>query len=95
MRELQNVIERAVITSIGGRLAVRRFLPQIAAPSPALPAAIRTVRDLEQIERDSILAALEASAWQIAGDSGAALRLGTKPSTLRSRMKALNISRPA
>jgi PAS domain S-box-containing protein len=95
VRELQNVIERAVITSIGGRLAVRRFLPQLASPSPALPAAIRTVRDLEQIERDSILAALEASAWQIAGDSGAAQRLGTKPSTLRSRMKALNISRPA
>jgi len=95
VRELQNVMERAVITSIGGRLAVRRFLPQLTPPSPALPAAIRTVRDLEQIERDSILAALQASAWQIAGDSGAAQRLGTKPSTLRSRMKALNISRPA
>ena len=33
--------------------------------------------------------------WQIAGDTGAAQRLGTKPSTLRSRMKALGISRPA
>ena len=53
------------------------------------------MHDLEQLERESILAALEASSWQIAGDGGAAERLGTKPSTLRSRMKALAINRPA
>jgi len=94
VRELQNVVERAVITSIGGRLAVRRFLPQLAPPPPARPTVVRTVRDLEQLERESILAALEASTWQIAGDGGAADRLGTKPSTLRSRMKALGIIRP-
>jgi transcriptional regulator with GAF, ATPase, and Fis domain len=87
------VIERAVITSVGGRLAVRRFLPQLATAS-ASPAMVRTVRDLERLERESIVAALEASAWQVAGDTGAAQRLGTKPSTLRSRMKALGISRP-
>jgi PAS domain S-box-containing protein len=93
VRELQNVVERAVITSIGGRLAVRRFLPQLT-PAPAPPTSIRTVRDLEQLERESIVAALEASAWQVAGDGGAAQRLGTRPSTLRSRMKALGVSRP-
>ena len=94
VRELQNVIERAVITSIAGRLAVRRFLPQLstAVVPPSNP--IRTAHELEQLERDSILAALEAAAWKIAGDGGAAERLGTKPSTLRSRMSALKISRP-
>jgi PAS domain S-box-containing protein len=94
VRELQNVIERAVITSIAGRLAVRRFLPRLstAVVPPSNP--IRTAHELEQLERDSILAALEAAAWKIAGDGGAAERLGTKPSTLRSRMSALKISRP-
>ena len=54
---------------------------------------IRTIRDLEQIERDSIVAALEAAGGRVAGADGAAERLGTKPSTLRSRMKALGIGR--
>jgi transcriptional regulator with GAF, ATPase, and Fis domain len=94
VRELQNVVERAVITSIAGRLAVRRFLPQLSAAVVPSSNPIRTVSELEQLERDSILAALEAASWKIAGDGGAAERLGTKPSTLRSRMNALNISRP-
>jgi PAS domain S-box-containing protein len=94
VRELQNVIERAVITSIAGRLAVRRFLPQTAAPG-APASSVRTMQDLERIERESIVAALDAADWQVAGPSGAAARLGTKPSTLRSRMKALGIGRPA
>jgi PAS domain S-box-containing protein len=93
VRELQNVIERAVITSIAGRLAVRRFLPQ-PAPPEAAASPVRTMQDLERVERESIVAALDAAAWQVAGATGAAARLGTKPSTLRSRMKALGISRP-
>jgi PAS domain S-box-containing protein len=92
VRELQNVVERAVITSVAGRLAVRRFLPS-SAPAVAVATPVRTVQDLERLERDSILAALEAADWQVAGESGAAERLGTKPSTLRSRMKALGITR--
>jgi PAS domain S-box-containing protein len=92
VRELQNVIERAVITSADGRLELARFL----GPGPAAvrtQPAIRTIRDLEQIERESIVAALEAAGWRVAGADGAAERLGTKPSTLRSRMKALGIGR--
>ncbi len=98
VRELQNVIERAVITSADGRLDLARFLE--TGPAAARPAttdrarpAIRTVLDLEQIERESIVAALEAAGWRVAGSNGAAERLGTKPSTLRSRMKALGIGR--
>jgi PAS domain S-box-containing protein len=98
VRELQNVIERAVITSADGRLDLARFLQ--ASPVPAPPAgtdrtraAIRTMRELEEIERESIVAALEAAGERVAGADGAAERLGTKPSTLRSRMKALGIGR--
>jgi len=98
IRELQNVIERAVITSPDGRLDLARFLQ--AGSSLAVPTAtartrgaIRTNRDLEEIERESIVAALAAAGGRVAGTDGAAERLGTKPSTLRSRMKALGIGR--
>jgi transcriptional regulator with GAF, ATPase, and Fis domain len=98
IRELQNVIERAVITSGDSRLDLARFLQ--AGPAPAPPGAtdraphpIRTVRELEEIERESIVAALETAGGRVAGAGGAADRLGTKPSTLRSRMRALGIGR--
>jgi transcriptional regulator with GAF, ATPase, and Fis domain len=96
VRELQNVVERAVITSPDGALDLARVLdPTGAAVSDGVaPAGIRTVDELTQIERASIVAALVATKWRVAGDGGAADRLGTKPSTLRSRMKALGISRP-
>jgi PAS domain S-box-containing protein len=93
VRELQNVIERAVITATDGRLDLARVLePSLTTDTPA--PAVRTVEELARLERESILAALDASGWRIAGEGGAAERLGTRPSTLRSRMKALGISRP-
>jgi PAS domain S-box-containing protein len=98
VRELQNVVERAVITSPDGRLDLARFLDPVPMRAPRAnggPApCVRTVDELTQIERDSILAALAETSWRIAGAGGAAERLGTKPSTLRSRMKALRIERP-
>jgi PAS domain S-box-containing protein len=97
VRELQNVIERAVITSVDGRLDLGRFLQPgsmgATATTDRPPGTIRTIRDLEQIERESIVAALEAAGGRVAGAAGAAERLGAKPSTLRSRMKALGIGR--
>jgi transcriptional regulator with GAF, ATPase, and Fis domain len=94
VRELQNVIERAVITSPDGRLDLGRVLqPAPVASSPATAQPIRTVHDLEALERDSIMAALAAADGRVAGPNGAADRLDTKPSTLRSRMKALGIDR--
>ena len=98
VRELQNVIERAVITSADGRLDLTRFLQAGPVSAPAATdrsrGAIRTVRELEELERESIIAALESAGGQVAGTHGAAARLGTKPSTLRSRMKAFGINRP-
>jgi PAS domain S-box-containing protein len=101
VRELQNVIERAVIMAVDGRLDLLQFLhPPATGAAPAPPAAtggtsgIRTIQELERLERESILHALEAAGWRVSGEDGAAERLGSKPSTLRSRMKALGIRRP-
>ena len=92
------MIERAVITSADGRLDLARFLEAEPAAARAVAThrtqcAIRTVHDLEEIERESIVAALEAAGGHVAGADGAAERLGTLASTLRSRMKALGIGR--
>ncbi len=73
-----------------------------AAPEPGVSASvttastagIRTVKDLEALERENILRALETAAWRVSGENGAAALLGTKASTLASRMKALGIQRP-
>jgi PAS domain S-box-containing protein len=100
VRELNNVIERAVITSREGRLNLDRALPdgaKEALSEMALAAAgakkVRTAKELEALERDNLLAALEASGWRVAGENGAAQLLGMKPTTLSSRMKALGIER--
>jgi PAS domain S-box-containing protein len=97
VRELQNVIERAVITAQDGVLNLDRALPpgpapEAEAPPPAAPALLTAV-DLVRLERDNLVRALEATGWQVAGENGAARRLGMAPSTFTSRMKALGIRR--
>ena len=102
IRELQNVIERAVILSSGPVLNVRsddlRPAQQIQAIAPpsngrVLPAApARDIRAaLQESERQQIMAALEQANWVVAGPEGAAARLGMKRSTLQSRMQKLGI----
>jgi transcriptional regulator with AAA-type ATPase domain len=100
VRELQNVIERGVITSRDGRLNLERALPESTrevlseAVSPErAPKRVRTAKELEALERDNLLAALEAAGWRVAGENGAAQLLDIKPTTLSSRMKALGIER--
>jgi PAS domain S-box-containing protein len=99
VRELQNVIERAVITARDGRLNLDRALPpagppEVAPSSARQDAALLTADDLERIERDNLLLALERTGWQVAGEAGAARLLGVAPSTLASRMKALSVRKP-
>jgi PAS domain S-box-containing protein len=102
VRELENVIERAVITSQAGGLNLDRALPETATGATAetpmssveAPNNIRTVKEMQEIERRNLVLALESSEWRVAGENGAARRLGMKPSTLASRMKALGIERP-
>ncbi len=103
VRELQHVIERAVILSPAPPLQLERAL-QVGAPAavPMAPPAgatsdppqpILKESDLRALEHASIVAALDRSAGRIAGPGGAAELLGTRPSTLRDRMKALGIKR--
>ena len=93
IRELQNVIERALITSSDGRLNLDRALPETVGMSGAVTDAVKTIAEFEQLERANLVAALEQTNWQISGDGGAARLLDINASTLNSRLKALNIQR--
>lgn len=88
IRELQNVIERAVIATRGGVLE----LPSLDAQpnQPSSPA-----KTLAQVEREHILATLSDTDWVIGGWKGAAARLGLSRTTLIARMQRLGISRNA
>jgi formate hydrogenlyase transcriptional activator len=94
IRELQNVIERAVIVTQGSVLKVALGeLPSAAKPPAPAPGedgnSMRKV--LEETEREQIVRALEQANWVISGASGAAARLGMKRSTLQARMQKLGI----
>jgi transcriptional regulator with GAF, ATPase, and Fis domain len=96
VRELESVIQRALITTTGSQLRLDEPLDKRReAESPGDVSASRPPADLRSAEREHIRAALEQTGWKIAGDNGAAKRLGIPPSTLRSRMKKLDIVRQA
>jgi formate hydrogenlyase transcriptional activator len=91
VRELQNFIERAVILSPHTvlRAPTSELEPFSAHKSPNM-----TMTGLEEVERDHILRALEASRWIVGGRSGAAERLGMKRTSLVYKMRKLRIIRP-
>jgi transcriptional regulator with GAF, ATPase, and Fis domain len=86
VRELRNVVERAMITVANNRLVVP--MPQMTSRS-----AVRSSR-LIDVERDHIRSVLESTGWRIRGASGAADRLGLRPTTLETRMAKLGLKRP-
>jgi len=92
IRELQNVIERAVILSPGPALQVPVGDLQQAV-AQALEPTGETVT-LADAEKEHILAALHETGWVVSGPKGAAARLGMKRSSLQDKMKKLGISRP-
>jgi transcriptional regulator with GAF, ATPase, and Fis domain len=102
IRELRNVIERAVILARGG--ALEFDLPS----NDTQPAAVSTGAPVDEAENDRLLSelemrqydrgnlarALEKTGWKIKGSDGAAELLGVKPGTLVSRMKKMGLKRP-
>jgi formate hydrogenlyase transcriptional activator len=97
-RELQNVLERAVITAQGGRLNLE--LPTLTPENPRRssggggePARILTEEEMRDLERQNTLAALERCRWKIYGPDGAGELLGVRPTTLISRLKQMGIAR--
>jgi formate hydrogenlyase transcriptional activator len=99
IRELQNVIERAVILSSGPVFRVAVSDLRSDCPTPSCASSAKSAKQgnlqsiLEETERKWILSALEQTHWVIAGPKGAAAYLGMKRSTLQTRMQKFGIAR--
>jgi transcriptional regulator with GAF, ATPase, and Fis domain len=102
IRELKNVIERAVILSRGKVLRLDLAMSDILnAPTAAEPEAqdvktqLMTETEMRDFERKNTLLALEAAQWRVSGPNGAAKLLGVKPTTLTDRIKKFQLRKPA
>jgi PAS domain S-box-containing protein len=102
IRELKNVIERAVILSKGKTLRLELSMPGNHA---ALPGSrdnlehkpedkILTDKQMRELQKRNTIAALTATNWKVSGKDGTAELLGVRPTTLYDRMKAFNIKKP-
>ena len=91
VRELKNVIERAMITTEDSVLTLMDILTD-QNPVAVSPTSGESMREVEQ---NHILNVLKETHWRIEGKTGAALKLGLHPDTLRSRMKKHGIRRPS
>jgi formate hydrogenlyase transcriptional activator len=86
IRELRNVVERAMIVVAGSQLTI---------PVPSDTRAARQCSaKLVDVQKEHIRSVLEASRWRIRGAGGAADQLGLRPTTLETRMAKLGLSRP-
>jgi len=101
IRELQNVMERAVVLSAGPTLRLDKDLVPVVAPveipdqeTQPIPPSVSGLATLEEAERSHILAALHQAVGVIDGPKGAARILNIHPNTLRHRMSKLGIKRP-
>jgi len=88
VRELENVLERAVINSSGPKL---RLVDELKKPHKD---AAKPDQTLENVERDYIKRVLEETGWKVSGKDSAAEILGMDRSTLRARIRKLNIRKP-
>ncbi|MBV8264733.1 MAG: sigma 54-interacting transcriptional regulator [Planctomycetaceae bacterium] len=89
IRELENILERAVILAIGPTLEIG---PDVLIPLDSAPVGGPHLA-LEEVERNHTLTVLRQTGWVIDGPRGAASLLGLHPNTLRSRLKKLGIAR--
>ncbi len=103
IRELKNVIERAVILSGEGPLRLDLSLASAGLSPPGdedLPISVQSVNrfiteaEMKIRQRDNIRAALEFANWRISGKKGAAELLGINPSTLTDRIKTFGLKKP-
>ncbi len=102
MRELRNVIERAVITSQSGVLHFH--LPNAQHPEEKMLVAVKqgnerdkevvSAGDMKHYERENIRAALSKTRGKVYGSGGAAELLGMKPTTLAYQIKKLGLKKP-
>ncbi len=88
IRELENVLERAVINTSGPKL---HLVDELKKPDKDLTTTQAT---LEEVERNHIVRVLEQTNWKVSGQNGAAEILGLNRSTLRARIRKLGIRQP-
>ncbi len=88
IRELENVLERAVINSSGPKL---RLVDELRTRSKYISTETKT---MEAVEREHIMHILDQTQWKVSGENGAAEMLGLNRSTLRARMRKLGIIKP-
>jgi formate hydrogenlyase transcriptional activator len=96
IRELQNLVERAVILSRDGVLPnpLHKKQTELMIPSPHRTRTSLSSMTLEDSDRALILETLEQAGWIVGGPRGAAAKLGLKRTTLLAKMRRLGISRP-
>ena len=101
IRELKNVIERAVILSKGNALRLDLSLPAgtgstAGTSKSALPGPdhVLTEKQMRALQQQNLMAALKQSGWRVSGKNGAAELLGIKPTTLADRIKSFGIRKP-
>jgi transcriptional regulator with GAF, ATPase, and Fis domain len=88
IRELENLIERAMIISPDNALAYGEWLP---TPKPGTTANGDPLKKLEEVEKEHIIAVLKKTNWKVSGGNGAAKILGLNATTLEARIKKLEI----
>ena len=99
IRELKNVIERAVILSTGNVLRLDVSMPDIKPDSVApaltdLPGdTVLSEKEMRDFQKRNTVAALKQTNWRVSGEGGAADLLGVKPTTLADRIRTLGIKR--
>ena len=102
IRELRNVIERAIIISRGGPLDFDLPVTETTDVPSRIAALVKsdadpeflTEAELQRRECNNLLIVLEKTHWKIKGENGAAELLGVKPTTLKARIKKMGLSRP-
>ena len=87
IRELENIVERAMILSRSSTLVIEKLKTPDHAPKEKRPT-------LADHERDYIIKVLDQTLWRINGPKGAARILDMHPETLRTRMRKFGIRRP-
>ena len=103
IRELQNVIERAIITSRSGKLllnlskgekSIQRKVSTVDPREFENKGNVQKEEEMQLRYQENILNALDQCNWKITGSDGAAILLGLKPSTLNSKIKKIGLRRP-
>jgi formate hydrogenlyase transcriptional activator len=92
IRELENLIERALILTSGNSMTYGDWIP-VSKISSDRKTIKEEMKKLEEVEKEHIVRTLEQTGWKVSGEKGAAKILGLNPTTLEARMKKLGIVR--